>query len=44
MWLLDTDRFVHDANAAARAELLRGRLLVQRGAAPICWAPPACWT
>lgn len=32
MWLLDTDRFVHDANAAARAELLRGRLLVQRGA------------
>lgn len=31
MWLIDTDRAVHDANAAARAEAQTGRLLLQRG-------------
>ena len=31
MWLIDLDRFVHDANAAAREEAQRGRWLQQRG-------------
>lgn len=31
MWLIDTDRVVHDANAAARSEGQDGRLLLQRG-------------
>jgi DNA-binding CsgD family transcriptional regulator len=32
MWLIDSDRFVHFANAPAQAEGERGRCLVQRGA------------
>jgi DNA-binding CsgD family transcriptional regulator len=32
MWLIDTDRVVHDANAAALGEAQSGRLLLQRGA------------
>lgn len=31
MWLIDTDRFIHDANAAAQAETLGARLLARRG-------------
>jgi len=31
MWLVDTDRQVHDANAAAQAESQRARLLARRG-------------
>jgi DNA-binding CsgD family transcriptional regulator len=31
MWLIDTDRFVHDANAAAQAEMRHARVLAQRG-------------
>lgn len=31
MWLIDTDRFIHDANAAAQAEVQQARLLAQRG-------------
>jgi len=31
MWLIDTDRFVHDANAAAQAEITQARLLACRG-------------
>lgn len=31
MWLMDGDRFVHDANAAAQAETAQGRLLARRG-------------
>ncbi|HQC98915.1 MAG TPA: hypothetical protein PK306_24740 [Aquabacterium sp.] len=31
MWLMDGDRFVHDANAAAQAETAAGRLLARRG-------------
>ena len=31
MWLIDTDRQVHDANAAAQAETLQARLLARRG-------------
>lgn len=31
LWLIDLHREVHDANAAARAEMQRGRLLVQLG-------------
>lgn len=31
MWLMDGDRFVHDANAAAQAETALGRLLAWRG-------------
>lgn len=31
MWLVDTDRQVHDANAAAQAESARARLVARRG-------------
>lgn len=31
MWLIDTDRQVHDANAAAQAETQQARLLARRG-------------
>lgn len=31
LWLIDLDRFVHEANTPAREETQRGRLLVQRG-------------
>lgn len=31
MWLIDLDRYVHDANAAAREEAYKGRWLIQRG-------------